>query len=123
MSPKTETMHYYTLNLTYIRPLTEVEAVLDARSRYFESPYQRGAFLLSGRKDPWTGGSFSLRRQAETILSASSRKIPSSPRRSRRTSSFHSVPREQALIWHQWVRKHPVDKHVFTQEGRVRMSD
>jgi len=58
MSPQTtqKTMHYYVLNLSYIRPLAEVEAVLDAHSRYIESGYQRGAFLLSGRKDPWTGG-------------------------------------------------------------------
>src|SRR5258708_12459420 len=56
MPPKTTTMHYYVLNLIYIRPLAEVEAVLDAHSRYIESAYQRGAFLLSGRKDPWTGG-------------------------------------------------------------------
>ena len=56
MSPTTKTMHYYVLNLTYIRPLAEVEAVLDAHSRYLDSAFQRGAFLLSGRKDPWTGG-------------------------------------------------------------------
>ena len=54
MSP--QTMHYYVLNLSYIRPIAEVEAVLDAHSSYIESGYQRGAFLLSGRKDPWTGG-------------------------------------------------------------------
>jgi uncharacterized protein YciI len=54
MSPKTT--HYYVLNLSYTRPIAEVEAVLDAHSRYIESAYQRGAFLLSGRKDPWTGG-------------------------------------------------------------------
>lgn len=56
MSPKTKTIHYYVLNLTYIRPIAEVEAVVDAHSHYIESAYQRGAFLLSGRKDPWTGG-------------------------------------------------------------------
>jgi uncharacterized protein YciI len=56
MSPTTKTMYYYVLNLTYIRPLAEVEAVLDAHSRYLDSAFQRCAFLLSGRKDPWTGG-------------------------------------------------------------------
>ena len=56
MSPKVKTIHHYVLNLTYVRPIAEVEAVLDAHSRYIESAYQRGAFLLSGRKDPWTGG-------------------------------------------------------------------
>jgi uncharacterized protein YciI len=56
MSPTTKMMHYYVLNLTYIRPLAEVEAVLDAHSHYLDSAFQRGAFLLSGRKDPWTGG-------------------------------------------------------------------
>ena len=54
MSP--QTTHYYVLILSYIRPIAEVEAVLDAHSHYIESGYQRGTFLLSGRKVPWTGG-------------------------------------------------------------------
>jgi len=49
-------MHFFVLNLVYIRPLAEVEELLDAHSLYLQAAFERGDFLLSGRKDPWTGG-------------------------------------------------------------------
>jgi uncharacterized protein YciI len=53
MAPAT---HFYVLNLNYIRPINEVEVLVDAHNRYIEAGFQRGAFLLAGRKVPWTGG-------------------------------------------------------------------
>ena len=125
MSPKSKTMHYYVLNLTYIRPLAEVEAVLDTPiPRYIESAHQRGAFLLSGREGPWTGGIIFAQAASRDDLE---RIIAEDPFLTAQVATYETrcipSPREQALIWHQWSRTRAVDEQVFTQEGRVRMSD
>ena len=104
MSAKTKTMHYYVLNLIYIRPLAEVEAILDAHSRYIESGYQRGAFLLSGRKDPWTGGIIFAQAASRDNLEGIIAEDPFLTAPVARYESLNSIPREQALIWHQWLR-------------------
>ena len=42
--------------LHYIQPLAAVEAHLDAHRAYLARRYADGTFLLSGRKEPRTGG-------------------------------------------------------------------
>ncbi len=49
-------IHFFALNLSYIRPVEEVDPFMDAHVSYLKSGYERGNFLLSGRKEPRTGG-------------------------------------------------------------------
>lgn len=42
--------------LNYIKPIAEVEAVFPAHCDYLERYYQLDKFVLSGRKNPRTGG-------------------------------------------------------------------
>lgn len=64
------TTHYYILNLTYTRPLAEVELLIDEHSHYLQSAFDRGDFLLSGRKDPWTGGIILAKASSQEAIQA-----------------------------------------------------
>ncbi|WP_298019250.1 YciI family protein [uncultured Dysosmobacter sp.] len=46
----------YIFDLTYQKPLNEVDALLPAHIAYLDRHYQSGAFICSGRKNPRTGG-------------------------------------------------------------------
>lgn len=43
-------------NLTYIRPLEEVDELVPAHIEFLDEHYASGAFIVSGRKVPRTGG-------------------------------------------------------------------
>lgn len=43
-------------NLTYIRPLEEVDALIPAHIAFLDEHYESGTFIASGRKVPRTGG-------------------------------------------------------------------
>lgn len=43
-------------NLTYIRPLDEVDALIPAHIEFLDRHYASGDFVASGRKVPRTGG-------------------------------------------------------------------
>ena len=43
-------------NLTYRKPLEEIERLLPEHIRYLDDWYAQGKFLCSGRKNPRTGG-------------------------------------------------------------------
>lgn len=42
--------------LTYIKPLAEVDRFVHEHSEFLDEQYRAGRFLLSGRKEPRTGG-------------------------------------------------------------------
>lgn len=46
----------YLVCLTYLKPLSEVERFLEAHRAFLVAQYTAGVFLLSGPKDPRTGG-------------------------------------------------------------------
>lgn len=46
----------FIFNLTYVKPISEVEAYLPAHIEYLEKNYEQGNFICSGRKNPRTGG-------------------------------------------------------------------
>jgi len=46
----------FIIQLTYTRPLAEVDQLLDEHKQYLQKYYDEGIFLLSGRKNPRTGG-------------------------------------------------------------------
>ncbi|HET6346503.1 MAG TPA: YciI family protein [Myxococcota bacterium] len=46
----------YVINLTYVRPLAEIDAAMRAHVAFLREMYARKVFLASGRKVPRTGG-------------------------------------------------------------------
>lgn len=46
----------FLFNLTYVKPLEEVERLLPGHIRFLDAHYETGEFLCSGRKVPRTGG-------------------------------------------------------------------
>ena len=46
----------YIISLTYIKPLEEVDVLLEEHVVYLKEQYDLGHFLASGRKVPRTGG-------------------------------------------------------------------
>ncbi len=46
----------FVVDLTYRKPLSEVDAALPAHAAFLDRCYRSGVFLLSGRKEPRTGG-------------------------------------------------------------------
>jgi uncharacterized protein YciI len=57
-------MPLFVIDLTYVKPLDEVEKRLAGHMDVLERGYAGGMFLLSGRKNPRTGGV--ILAQAET---------------------------------------------------------
>jgi uncharacterized protein YciI len=46
----------FLINLTYIKPLSEIDRYLPEHSRFLDSKYAQGIVVFSGRKRPRTGG-------------------------------------------------------------------
>ena len=59
-------------NLTYVKPIQEVEKMLPAHISYLEENYSIKKFICSGRKVPRTGGiilcNCETRQEAEQIM-------------------------------------------------------
>lgn len=62
----------FIFNLTYIKPILEVEKRLQAHISYLEENYSRKKFICSGRKVPRTGGviicNCDTRQEAEQVM-------------------------------------------------------
>lgn len=62
----------FIISLTYIKPLEEVDALLEEHVAYLKEQYTLGSFLASGRKVPRTGGIILARgvsrEEIETII-------------------------------------------------------
>ncbi|MAZ65812.1 MAG: GTP cyclohydrolase [Kangiellaceae bacterium] len=46
----------FIISLTYIKPLEQVDALIEEHIAFLDNYYDKGIFLLSGRKEPRTGG-------------------------------------------------------------------
>lgn len=46
----------FIIELTYIKPLSDVERFLPDHIAYLDQNYKSGHFIISGRKNPRTGG-------------------------------------------------------------------
>ena len=46
----------FVVSLTYIQPLEKIEEFLAEHRTFLDKFYQQGKFLMSGRKEPRTGG-------------------------------------------------------------------
>ncbi|GMA69566.1 hypothetical protein GCM10025879_08120 [Leuconostoc litchii] len=46
----------FIIELTYIKPISEVECYLPEHIAYLDKHYKSGHFIMSGRKNPRTGG-------------------------------------------------------------------
>ena len=51
----------FIVNLTYIKPLDEVEEFLEKHIDFLNQYYTKGHFIASGRKNPRTGGIILMR--------------------------------------------------------------
>jgi uncharacterized protein YciI len=49
-------VHVFIILLRYVKPLGEVDRLLDQHGAYLERNYAAGHFLVSGRRVPRTGG-------------------------------------------------------------------
>lgn len=62
----------FIISLEYIKPLADIEAALPEHIAYLERYYRAGLFLMSGRKQPRTGGIILMqadsREQVEQII-------------------------------------------------------
>lgn len=62
----------FLFNLTYVKPLEEVQRVLPRHLEYLDQHYQTRKFICSGRKVPRTGGiilcNCSTREEAEALM-------------------------------------------------------
>ncbi|WP_319760949.1 YciI family protein [Maridesulfovibrio sp.] len=46
----------YILNLSYIKPLENIDSLLEEHIKFLKKNYEAGIFIASGRKVPRTGG-------------------------------------------------------------------
>lgn len=55
-------------NLTYVKPVAEVEKYLEEHVAFLEKYYKSGKFICSGRKNPRTGGIILFNAKDETEM-------------------------------------------------------
>lgn len=55
----------YVVELSYTKPMSDVDVHLDAHRAFLDEHYARGVFLLSGPKEPRTGGIIVVDAQTE----------------------------------------------------------
>ena len=60
----------FIVELTYTRPLAEIDALLDAHVTWLRQGYRDGLFLASGRKTPRDGGVILARAESQDALLA-----------------------------------------------------
>ncbi len=60
----------YIVNLTYHRPIEEVDSYLEGHITWLKHYFQEGSFIASGRKDPRTGGVILVKNMERTQLDA-----------------------------------------------------
>ncbi|WP_462169853.1 YciI family protein [Pseudoalteromonas xiamenensis] len=60
----------FIVNITYQTPLEEIEKHLEAHVAFLDKYYEAGVFLLSGRKNPRTGGVILARADSQDALQA-----------------------------------------------------
>lgn len=62
----------FIFNLTYIKPISEVERILPNHVRFLDDYYRKVKFICSGRKSPRIGGiilcSCKTKEEAEAIM-------------------------------------------------------
>lgn len=58
----------FILILTYVKPLTEVDRLLEAHRSYLMRYYEQGDFLLSGAQKPRVGGVILARAENRTQI-------------------------------------------------------
>ncbi len=57
----------FIVNLTYIKPLVEVEKFLEKHIDFLNQYYTKGLFIASGRKNPRTGGIILMRAKIKML--------------------------------------------------------
>lgn len=60
----------YLVVITYLRPLAEVDAELEAHRAYLAEHYRAGHFLLSGPQEPRRGGVILARAESRAEVEA-----------------------------------------------------
>lgn len=60
----------FVVELTYVKPLSEVDAHLEAHRAYLTDQYANGVFVASGPKEPRTGGVILARAASVDALMA-----------------------------------------------------
>lgn len=58
----------FVIILDYIKPLTEIDRLVDGHRAFLERNYANGTFLLSGRQEPRTGGIIIARGDSEAEI-------------------------------------------------------
>lgn len=58
----------FVVTLTYVKPLSEVDVLLDEHVRFLDRNYAVGHFLASGRRVPRTGGVILVRQMEKNRL-------------------------------------------------------
>lgn len=60
----------YIVNLTYHRPIDEVDSHLEGHIAWLKQYFQAGSFIASGRKNPRTGGVILVKDMERATLDA-----------------------------------------------------
>jgi len=60
----------FVLVLTYVRPLEEVDRLIDGHRAYLDRNYAAGRFVVSGRREPRTGGVILARSSSAAEIEA-----------------------------------------------------
>jgi uncharacterized protein YciI len=66
----------FVIALTYLKPMAEVDAALDAHRAFLREQYDQGRFLMSGRKVPRDGGVILARAESRAEIEALVRRDP-----------------------------------------------
>ena len=93
----------FVVELTYVKPLSEVDKHLDAHLVYLAEKYAEGTFLISGPKEPRTGGVIlaSAKSREELLITLAADPFQLQGIADYRVTEFHTrsaAPTLQALL-------------------------
>jgi uncharacterized protein YciI len=86
----------FIVTLTYIRPLEELDALMDAHVSWLKTHYESGLFVASGRQVPRKGGVILARSGDRAALEALLARDPFVQNGVARTDVIEFVPRMTA---------------------------
>ena len=66
----------FVITLTYVKPLKEIDALMNAHVAFLETQFHKGTFVAAGRQDPRVGGIILARNSTRAALDALMRQDP-----------------------------------------------
>lgn len=96
-------MKHFVVEITYIAPLSAIDAALADHRAFLQTGYEQGLLLFSGPQEPRTGGIVLARAKAKEDLAAFLRGDPFQVRNMARYRIVEFTPAQRQAFLEGWI--------------------